>query len=138
MAQHKIDDPDHVRALGVIDLQTVQKYLNFHYSVTLDLFGGDISSNRGQLLHDRPEGPVRGDEIGDDHQLTDATYKVGTVKDGQVADEDIPALNALNERCVMTTSARYRPVWIVGTSDREDGYPVRLRLPAQGLPSADW
>jgi len=29
----------------VIDLQTIQKYLNFHYSVTLDLYGSDVSSN---------------------------------------------------------------------------------------------
>ncbi len=42
MAQHKIDDPAKVRGLGVIDLPTVQRYLNFHYSVTLDLFGSDV------------------------------------------------------------------------------------------------
>ena len=37
--------PTRCASLGVIDLQTIQRYLNFHYSVTLDLFGGDVSSN---------------------------------------------------------------------------------------------
>src|SRR3984885_6596917 len=41
MAEHRIDHPDSVRAFGVIDLPTVQRYLNFHYSITLDLFGSD-------------------------------------------------------------------------------------------------
>ena len=36
MKEHKTDD---VRSLGAIDLPTMQKYLNFHFSVSLDLFG---------------------------------------------------------------------------------------------------
>src|SRR6476620_2146855 len=43
--EHKTEDPATLRALGVIDLPTVQRYLNFHYSVTIDLFGADQSSN---------------------------------------------------------------------------------------------
>ena len=45
MAQHRVDQPEQVRALGVIDLPTIQRFLNFHYSVTIDLFGSDVSSN---------------------------------------------------------------------------------------------
>jgi benzoyl-CoA 2,3-dioxygenase component B len=45
MKEHKVENPSDVRALGVIDLQTMQKYLNFHFSVTIDLFGSDASSN---------------------------------------------------------------------------------------------
>ena len=36
------DDPARLRALGVIDLPTIQRYLNFHSSVTVDLFGADL------------------------------------------------------------------------------------------------
>ena len=39
MNQLKTDDPAKVRAAGAIDLPTIQRYLNFHYSVTIDLFG---------------------------------------------------------------------------------------------------
>jgi len=34
MKENKVEDPSDVRALGVIDLPTIQKYLNFHTSVT--------------------------------------------------------------------------------------------------------
>src|SRR6266850_6786345 len=39
MARERTDSVDRLRALGVIDLPTIQRYLNFHYSVTIDLFG---------------------------------------------------------------------------------------------------
>jgi benzoyl-CoA 2,3-dioxygenase component B len=45
MNELKTDDPALVRAAGAIDLPTIQRYLNFHYSVTIDLFGADQSSN---------------------------------------------------------------------------------------------
>src|ERR1700736_6129700 len=34
-----------VRALGVIDLPTMQKKLNLHYTLSLDLFGSEVSTN---------------------------------------------------------------------------------------------
>src|SRR5437588_1710119 len=36
---------DKVRALGVIDLPTIQKKLNLHYTLSLDLFGSEVSTN---------------------------------------------------------------------------------------------
>src|SRR3954452_23327318 len=45
MKEHDIERPDDVRKLGLIDLPTMQKYLNLWYSLSLDLFGGEISSN---------------------------------------------------------------------------------------------
>src|ERR1700752_3068845 len=45
MREYNLTDPAQVRAHGVIDLETLQRFVNFHYSVTLDLFGSEISSN---------------------------------------------------------------------------------------------
>jgi benzoyl-CoA 2,3-dioxygenase component B len=45
MNELKTDDVAKLRAAGVIDLPTIQRYLNFHFSVTIDLFGADESSN---------------------------------------------------------------------------------------------
>jgi benzoyl-CoA 2,3-dioxygenase component B len=98
MAENRLEDPGQVRALGVIDLQTIQRYLNFHYSVTLDLFGGDVSSNAASYYTTGLKGRYEETKVDDDHMLTDATYKVGTVSNGRVIEEEIPALNALNER----------------------------------------
>jgi len=40
------EDPNQdPRALGGIDLPTIQKYLNLWYTLSLDLFGGEVSSN---------------------------------------------------------------------------------------------
>ena len=59
--------PTQVRALGVIDLPTIQRYLNFHYSVTLDLFGSDLSSNAATFYTTGMKGRYREERIRDDH-----------------------------------------------------------------------
>src|SRR3984893_5546438 len=50
MKQHHVSAIDEVRKLGVIDLPTMQKYLNLWYSLSLDLFGGEISSNAANFF----------------------------------------------------------------------------------------
>jgi benzoyl-CoA 2,3-dioxygenase component B len=98
MARNKIESPDQVRDLGVIDLPTIQRYLNFHYSVTLDLFGSDVSSNAANFFSSGLKGRYREEGLEDDHLLTDATYTVCEVADGKLVDRELPALSALNER----------------------------------------
>ena len=41
----KQDPNEDARAQGGLDLPTIQKYLNLWYTVSLDLFGGEVSSN---------------------------------------------------------------------------------------------
>ena len=98
MAQHKTDDPARVRALGVIDLPTIQRYLNFHFSVTIDLFGADVSSNAATFYSSGLKGRFEETRHGDDHLLRDATYPVLQVLDGHLQVVQAPALNALNEK----------------------------------------
>ena len=98
MAQHKTDDPARIRALGVIDLPTIQRYLNFHFSVTIDLFGADVSSNAATFYSSGLKGRFEETKYGDDHLLRDATYPVLQVVDGRLETGQAPALNALNEK----------------------------------------
>ncbi|OLE82263.1 MAG: hypothetical protein AUF76_10035 [Acidobacteria bacterium 13_1_20CM_2_65_9] len=98
MAEQKVDDPASVRAFGVIDLETMQRYLNFHYSVTLDLFGSDISSNAASFYTNGLKGRFEETKVKDDHVLTDTTYDVQEVAGGQIIARAVPALTALNER----------------------------------------
>jgi benzoyl-CoA 2,3-dioxygenase component B len=98
MAAQKVDDPDSVRAFGVIDLQTMQRYLNFHYSVTLDLFGSDISSNAASFYTNGLKGRFEETKVKDDHVLSETTYDVQEVTGGQIVTRAVPALTALNER----------------------------------------
>ncbi len=98
MVLEKTEDPERLRALGVIDLQTIQRYLNFHSSVTVDLFGSDLSSNAATFYTTGLKGRFREEHIADDHALKDATYPILEVANGELGGKDAPALNALNER----------------------------------------
>jgi len=98
MERERTDNPDRLRALGVIDLPTIQRYLNFHASVTADLFGADLSSNAATFYTTGLKGRYMESRLKDDHQLIDATYPVLNASTGQILFEPAPALNALNER----------------------------------------
>ena len=96
-----IDDPydiERIRALGVIDLPTIQKRANLHFSLTLDLFGNEISTNAANAFNAGLKGRYREDRLTDDHQLLAAVYPVLRLKDGVIRSEDVPALSALNMR----------------------------------------
>jgi benzoyl-CoA 2,3-dioxygenase component B len=97
MNQLKTDDPAKIRAAGVVDLQTLQRYVNFHYSVTIDLFGADESSNAAIFYNSGIKGRYEETRRDDDHRLQGRTYKVLTVQEGQLAEKEVPMLNALNE-----------------------------------------
>src|SRR5436190_8273872 len=98
MARERIDDPAEVRRHGVIDLPTIQRYLNFHFSVTMDLFGADVSSNAATFYSTGLKGRFEETKSTDDHLLTGATYPVLEVRDGRLVTSQAPALNALNEK----------------------------------------
>ncbi len=101
MNENGITDPndiDAVRKFGVIDLPTIQKKINFHYSVTLDLFGAEISTNAANAFNAGLKGRYRETKIKDDHQLQNSTYPVAQVIDGEVRMADEPALSAINAR----------------------------------------
>jgi benzoyl-CoA 2,3-dioxygenase component B len=97
MKKNNVEAPDQVRALGAIDLQTIQRYLNFHYSVTLDLFGADQSSNAATFFSTGIKGRYEEGKRTDDHVLKDTGYKVLDVVDGKLVEKEVPMLNALNE-----------------------------------------
>src|SRR5216117_1055673 len=94
MAEYRIENPDQVRDLGVIDLPTIQRYLNFHYSVTLDLFGSDISSNAASFFANGLKGRFEETRLKDDHVLSDATYPVQEAAGDRIVTNEVPALTA--------------------------------------------
>jgi benzoyl-CoA 2,3-dioxygenase component B len=92
------EDPDALRKAGVIDFQTIQKYLNFHFSVTLDLYGSEISTNAANYYTMGLKGRFEETKIDDDHQLKNDTYPVPLRTNGSIGEEQVPALTAMNER----------------------------------------
>lgn len=91
------DDPETLRAAGVIDLQTIQRYLNFHFSVTVDLFGADESSNAATFYTTGLKGRYAESKRKDDHILKNDGYPVLDLRDGKLIEREVPMLNGLNE-----------------------------------------
>ncbi|MEA2841369.1 MAG: benzoyl-CoA 2,3-epoxidase subunit, partial [Methylobacteriaceae bacterium] len=101
MKQAGIEDASEVakiRALGVVDLPTIQKKMNLHYSLSLDLFGSEVSTNAANFYNSGLKGRFQETKIDDDHRLTETTYPVLKMVDGQIKMVDEPALTALNMR----------------------------------------
>ena len=96
-----ISDPydiNKIRDLGVIDLPTIQKKLNLHYTLSLDLFGQEVSTNAANAFNSGVKGRYHEHRIDDDHKLDGATYKVWNLVGGKVVQEEVPALTAINMR----------------------------------------
>jgi benzoyl-CoA 2,3-epoxidase subunit B len=97
MNELKTDDAGKLRAAGVIDIATLQRYTNFHYSVTIDLFGADQSSNAATFYSTGIKGRYEEGKRVDDHVLKGQTYKILEAVNGQLIEREVPMLNALNE-----------------------------------------
>jgi benzoyl-CoA 2,3-dioxygenase component B len=86
-----------VRELGGIPLDIIQRYVNFWYSYSLDLFGGEISSNAADFFAAGLKGRYREQEQYEDHAAADQSFTMTVVADGQLETRDVPLRNALNE-----------------------------------------
>ncbi|MCC6750111.1 MAG: benzoyl-CoA 2,3-epoxidase subunit BoxB [Deltaproteobacteria bacterium] len=85
-----------VRARGGIDLPTVQRYLNFWFAVSLDLFGGEISSNAAAYFASGLKGRDH-EERQKDHLALEGFYPMDVVEQGALARKEVPLRTALNE-----------------------------------------
>jgi benzoyl-CoA 2,3-dioxygenase component B len=101
MNEAGINDPfdvEKIRALGVIDLPTIQKKLNLHYTLSLDLFGSEVSTNAANAFNAGIKGRYQEIKIDDDHQLNNDTYSASRFINNQIETADVPALTAINMR----------------------------------------
>jgi benzoyl-CoA 2,3-epoxidase subunit B len=127
MREHRTDD---VRRHGGIDLATVQRYINFHFSVSLDLFGSEISTNAANFYTSGVKGRFEETKKDDDHRLKEATYPVAELRENRLVVSDQPALTSLNERLrddYVADCARGVARWN-GVIQRA-GIPFELKLP---------
>ena len=137
MQTNGIDDPydiDKIRALGVIDLPTIQKKLNLHYTLSLDLFGQEVSTNAANAFNAGIKGRYLEQRIEDDHRLQNDTYKVASIQNGRIVTEDVPALTAINMRLrddyVRDASGGLRR-W--NKQIQRTGVEFELKLPHEGF-----
>jgi benzoyl-CoA 2,3-epoxidase subunit B len=95
------NDTDDVAVYGAIPLPILQKYLNFHYSVSLDLFGGETSTNVANYYTAGLKGRWLEERRKDDHLLTDDAIMVDALVDSGTGEQgigqvEVSALTGLN------------------------------------------
>jgi benzoyl-CoA 2,3-dioxygenase component B len=87
-----------VLELGGIPLDMIQRSLNYWYSISLDLFGGEISSNAATYFASGLKGRAYEQKKYDDHLLLgEQVHDVPVVRDGKLITEKVAIRNALNE-----------------------------------------
>jgi benzoyl-CoA 2,3-dioxygenase component B len=90
-------DPAKIRAEHAIDLPTVQRYLNHWYTSSLDLFGGERSSNAADFFASGLKGRYN-EERCEDHIALAGEYDLAVRgNDGAMHVEKVPLRNAMNE-----------------------------------------
>ncbi len=92
----KLDPNGDARAQGGIDLNTIQRYMNFWFSSSLGLFGGEVSSNAASFFASGLKGRAKEEQY-EDHLALTATMAIPHVKEGRIVDENVPLRMAMNE-----------------------------------------
>ncbi len=87
-----------VTTLGGIPLDLLQRYINQWFAVSLDLFGGEDSTNAANYFGQGLKGRYKESDRGryDDHLAKDGTYTIEVSKDGRLQAEEIPLRRAMN------------------------------------------
>ena len=92
----KQDPNEDARAQGGIDLPLLQKSINFWYSSSLDLFGGEISSNAADYFAAGPKGRAKEGRY-DEHVVREGNYEVELLENNRLCTRSVPMRNAMNE-----------------------------------------
>jgi benzoyl-CoA 2,3-dioxygenase component B len=122
-----------VRKAGGIDLATIQKYVNFWYSASLDLFGGEISSNAAEYFAAGLKGRAN-EKKHDDHLALEGHYDMQVPGEGRFERQQVPLRNAMNEvlrDAYVEDNQRGVDMW--NKTLAEHGIGTRIRLPHRGF-----
>jgi benzoyl-CoA 2,3-dioxygenase component B len=74
----------------------VQRFINFWYSSSLDLFGGEISSNAADYFAAGLKGRAK-EERYEDHVALDGSYDMELLDGGEITTRQVALRNAMNE-----------------------------------------
>ena len=115
---------------GGIDLPTIQKYLNLWYTLSLDLFGGEISSNAADAFASGLKGRHKEDRYSD-HRILDSVHTMDVLENDRVVTKDVAMRTALNEVLrgeYIKDCQRGVDRW--NKTIKEEGIDFELRLPS--------
>jgi len=96
-AELAMEDPNgDARNQGGIDIPTIQKWVNYWFSYSIDLFGSEVSSNAADFFGAGIKGRFRESRY-DEHTALDQFVTLPVVRDGRMVQEEVPLRNAMNE-----------------------------------------
>ncbi len=95
MNEHGTED---VSGHGGINLDALQRYINFHYSVSLDLFGSERSTNAANYYAAGLKGRFAESSFDDDHILNDRVETYRSVADGEFVTVELSARALVNQQ----------------------------------------
>src|SRR5512147_1036125 len=72
----KLDPNGDVRAQGGIDFDLIQRTINYWFTYSLDLFGGEVSNNAAEFFGSGLKGRFREAKKYSDHKAINGTYKM--------------------------------------------------------------
>jgi benzoyl-CoA 2,3-dioxygenase component B len=93
----KQDPNGDVRRQGGIDFDLIQRTINYWFTYSLDLFGGEISSNAADFFAAGLKGRFQEQRRYEDHRALSGEYRMTVVENDALVDRDIPLRNAMNE-----------------------------------------
>jgi benzoyl-CoA 2,3-dioxygenase component B len=127
----KIDPNGDARNQGGIDLPTLQKYINYWFSYSIDLFGSEISSNAADFFASGLKGRWRESMDYTEHSALNQTRGITQVVNGALTDVHVPLRNAMNEelRCSYAYDCE-RVVRRWNKSLKKEGVDFRIKLPS--------
>jgi benzoyl-CoA 2,3-dioxygenase component B len=141
----KQDPNEDARKQGGIDLDTLQRYVNFWYSTSLDLFGGEISSNAADYFASGLKGRAHEAKKFEDHVAMDGTYRIELLGENGLDAREVPLRNAMNEvlrDAYIDDNQRGVDRW--NGFIREAGVDYEIKLPSRrfnrkmGIHSGHW
>jgi benzoyl-CoA 2,3-dioxygenase component B len=84
------------RKEGAVPLDVIQRYLNQWFTLSLDLFGGEVSSNAADFFAAGLKGRFREDDQ-PEHKALSASYRLEVPENGALIEQEVPLRNAMNE-----------------------------------------
>jgi len=127
----KADPNGEARSQGGIDLQTIQKYINYWFSYCLDLFGSEISNNASDFFASGLKGRWKEAKDYTDHSALGQTKNITVVENGRLTERDVSLRSAMNE--VLRESYREDCERVLRSWNRaleKEGTDFRVTLPS--------
>lgn len=127
----KVDRNGDARAQGGIPIAMTQRWINYWYCYSLDLFGSEISTNAADFFGAGLKGRWAEAKDYEEHTALNQWHKMAVVEQGKLTERDVPLRNAMNEvlrDAYMKDTERVVRRW--NQALEEEGVSERITLPS--------